>query len=271
MGTVSAASPRYGTALHQTTGGDDRPGRTSCSTRSACRCRTSPPRASTWRALRKLELKFGGAGMPATGSIQLSDVRFQEAAAGTKVYTDKLADVRRPPPARRWSSRGTRRHRRTALSRRRRRPRPRDRATACETASAAIASTRRGQAPPHGRPARRSRVRRRRVKVTVARKVGSRPQRARVTGEADLGQVVRRHGARQGPLPRCTRQRPSHTHAAAKRRRRDARKARRRRESAPRRHGRIGAVDASRGAAPSRPSRAATPATGAGPRSSRRA
>jgi hypothetical protein len=31
--------------------------------------------------------------MPATGSIQLSDVRFQEAAGGPTVFTDKLADV----------------------------------------------------------------------------------------------------------------------------------------------------------------------------------
>ena len=47
--------------------------------------------------VRKFELRFGGAGMPATGSIQLSDVRFQEAAGGPTVYTDKLADV--PPTA----------------------------------------------------------------------------------------------------------------------------------------------------------------------------
>jgi hypothetical protein len=42
-------------------------------------------------------LRFGGAGQPATGSIQLSDVRFQETVGGTAVYTDKLADV--PPTA----------------------------------------------------------------------------------------------------------------------------------------------------------------------------
>jgi hypothetical protein len=45
--------------------------------------------------LRKLELRFGGTGLPATGSIQIADVRFQEAASGPAVYTDKLADV--PP------------------------------------------------------------------------------------------------------------------------------------------------------------------------------
>ena len=43
----------------------------------------------------QVRARFGGAGKPATGSIQLSDVRFQEAAGGPTVYTDKLADV--PP------------------------------------------------------------------------------------------------------------------------------------------------------------------------------
>ena len=46
-------------------------------------------------SVRKLELRFGGAGQPATGSIQLADVRFQEAVGGPAVYTDKLADI--PP------------------------------------------------------------------------------------------------------------------------------------------------------------------------------
>ena len=95
VGTVSAASPRYGTALHQTTGGVTN--RTHI-VLNQIRVPLSDFAAQgvDLSALRKLELKFGGAGLPATGSIQLSDVRFQEAAAGTQVYTDKLADV---PPA----------------------------------------------------------------------------------------------------------------------------------------------------------------------------
>ncbi|MDA0141884.1 alpha/beta hydrolase [Solirubrobacter deserti] len=93
-GVVSAASPRYGNALHQTTG--------STTTRTHIVLNQIRVPLSDFAAqgvdlanLRKLELRFGGAGKPATGSIQLADVRFQEAAAGSAVYTDKLADV--PP------------------------------------------------------------------------------------------------------------------------------------------------------------------------------
>ncbi len=94
VGSVAAASPRYGTALHQTTG--------STTTRvhevlNEVRVPLTDFAAQgvDLASVRKLELKFGGTGMPATGSIQLSDVRFQEAASGSAVYTDKLADV--PP------------------------------------------------------------------------------------------------------------------------------------------------------------------------------
>ncbi len=94
VGSVAAASPRYGTALHQTTG--------STTTRVHEVLNEVRVPLSDFAAqgvdlanVRKFELKFGGTGMPATGSIQLSDVRFQEAASGPTVYTDKLADV--PP------------------------------------------------------------------------------------------------------------------------------------------------------------------------------
>ena len=77
-----------------------RPASTWCSTRSASRSSDFAAQGVDLANLRKLELRFGGAGMPATGSIQLSDVRFQEAAAGPTVYTDKLADVApTTPPA----------------------------------------------------------------------------------------------------------------------------------------------------------------------------
>ena len=139
MGTVAAASPRYGTALHQTTGGVTN--RTHI-VLNQIRVPLSDFAAQgvDLSALRKLELNFGGAGMPATGSIQLSDVRFQEAAAGTKVYTDKLADV---PPASPGAGVGAR-----DGDDGRRRAAPQTSTTAapsvvlCETASAAIASTR---------------------------------------------------------------------------------------------------------------------------------
>ncbi|HST39361.1 MAG TPA: alpha/beta hydrolase [Conexibacter sp.] len=40
------------------------------------------------RKVRKLELRFGEAGNPASGSIELSDVRFQEAVGGSRVLAD---------------------------------------------------------------------------------------------------------------------------------------------------------------------------------------
>jgi hypothetical protein len=92
VGSVAAASPRYGTALHQTTG--------ATTTRVHIVLNEIRVPLSDFAAqgldlanVRKLELQFGGPGMPASGSIQLSDVRFQEAAGGPTVLTDKLADV----------------------------------------------------------------------------------------------------------------------------------------------------------------------------------
>ena len=91
-GVVPAASPRYGNALHQTTGS------TTPRTHvvlNAIRVPLSDFKAQgvDLTSIRKVELRFGGPGQPATGSIQLSDVRFQEAVGGSAVYTDKLADV----------------------------------------------------------------------------------------------------------------------------------------------------------------------------------
>ena len=118
VGSVAAASPRYGTALHQTTG--------STTTRVHEVLNELRVPLSDFAAqgvdlanVRKFELKFGGSGMPATGSIQLSDVRFQEAASGPTVYTDKLADV--PPTVsagRDAGARGARPQRRTRPRRR---------------------------------------------------------------------------------------------------------------------------------------------------------
>lgn len=93
-GTVSAGLPRYGNALHQTTGS------TTARTHVVLNAIRVPLQDFAAQGVdlanvRKLELKFGEPGKPATGSIQLSDVRFQEAVGGSAVYTDKLADV--PP------------------------------------------------------------------------------------------------------------------------------------------------------------------------------
>jgi hypothetical protein len=92
VATVSAASPRYGTALHQSTG----------STTARMHVILNQIRVPLsdfaaqgvdLKAVRRLDLRFGDPGKPATGSIELADVRFQEAVTGPTVYTDKLADV----------------------------------------------------------------------------------------------------------------------------------------------------------------------------------
>jgi hypothetical protein len=99
VGTVAAAGPRYGTALHQSTG----------STTARMHIVLNQIRVPLsdfavqgvdLKTVRRLDLRFGDPGKPATGSIELADVRFQEAVSGPTVYTDKLADVPvTPPPA----------------------------------------------------------------------------------------------------------------------------------------------------------------------------
>jgi large repetitive protein len=88
--TVSAADPRYGTALLQTLGS------------STARVHVIlkdirvpledfSKQGIDLNRLRKLELRFGDAGMPQKGSIQLADVRFQEAPDGSDVLLDSTA------------------------------------------------------------------------------------------------------------------------------------------------------------------------------------
>src|SRR5690606_8632450 len=81
-GIVSAASPRYGNALHQTTG--------STTTRTHIVLNQIRVPLADFAAkgvdlanVRKLELRFGEPGQPATGSVQIADVRFQEAVGGS--------------------------------------------------------------------------------------------------------------------------------------------------------------------------------------------
>ncbi len=98
VGTVAAASPRYGTALHQTTG------TTTARTHIVLNQIRVPlgdfaAQGVDLTAVRRLDLRFGEPGKPATGSIELADVRFQESVSGPTVYTDKLADVPVTPPA----------------------------------------------------------------------------------------------------------------------------------------------------------------------------
>lgn len=86
-GVAAAGDPRYGNALHQTTG----------STTARVHIVLDQIRIPLddfaeqgvdLGEVRELELRFGGEGMPKTGSIQLADVRFQEAVDGTDVLLD---------------------------------------------------------------------------------------------------------------------------------------------------------------------------------------
>ncbi|WP_245604080.1 Ig-like domain-containing protein [Patulibacter minatonensis] len=89
-GTVSAASQRYGNALQPSVG----------STTSKVHILLHEIRVPLGdfaaqgvdlKTVRKVELRFGEAGKPAQGSVQLADVRFQEDTAGTKVLVDDAA------------------------------------------------------------------------------------------------------------------------------------------------------------------------------------
>jgi dienelactone hydrolase len=89
-GTVAAGSPRYGTALHQTIGNT---GARVHITLNGIRVPLTDfsTQGVDLTKIAKVELLFGGAGKPQTGSIELSDVRFQESVTGPTVFTDQLA------------------------------------------------------------------------------------------------------------------------------------------------------------------------------------
>jgi hypothetical protein len=85
--TVKAGSPRYGTALQQTLG--------SISARVHVILRDIRVPLADLSAqgvdlsqVRSIQLRFGGAGMPQSGSIQLADVRFQQPVGGSGVLLD---------------------------------------------------------------------------------------------------------------------------------------------------------------------------------------
>jgi hypothetical protein len=89
-GTVSAGDQRYGNALHPSVG----------STTPKLHVLLSEVRVPLadfaaqgvdLKTVRKVELRFGEPGKPAQGSVQLADVRFQEAAGGTGVLADDAA------------------------------------------------------------------------------------------------------------------------------------------------------------------------------------
>jgi hypothetical protein len=86
-GVVAAGDHRYGNALHQTTG--------SITPRVHIILNQIRVPLADFAAqgvdltrVRSLEMRFGGPGKPASGSIELADVRFQEPAGGSRVLTD---------------------------------------------------------------------------------------------------------------------------------------------------------------------------------------
>lgn len=88
--TVRAGDRRYGTALQQTTG--------SANARlhivlNQVRVPLTDFAGIDLSQIRKLTLSFGGSGYPASGSIQLADVRFQEDIAGPTSLTGRAGSA----------------------------------------------------------------------------------------------------------------------------------------------------------------------------------
>jgi hypothetical protein len=86
-GTVAAGDQRYGNALHPTVGS------TTSKTHVLLHQIRVPladfaAQGVDLTQVRKVELRFGEAGKPQQGSVQLADVRFQEATTGTNVLVD---------------------------------------------------------------------------------------------------------------------------------------------------------------------------------------
>ncbi|WP_241004339.1 alpha/beta hydrolase [Conexibacter sp. SYSU D00693] len=99
---VKAGDQRYGNALHPT------PGTTSSKVHVVTEQIRIPlsdfaAQGLDLRTVRRVDLRFGEPGFPASGSIQLSDVRFSEAAAGATVFADTTAA---DGPAQRHSAAG---------------------------------------------------------------------------------------------------------------------------------------------------------------------
>jgi large repetitive protein len=85
--TVDAGDPRYGTALQQTLGS------TSYRVHVILRDIRVPladlaAQGVDLSQVRSVQLRFGEAGMPQSGSIQLADVRFQQPVGGTDLLSD---------------------------------------------------------------------------------------------------------------------------------------------------------------------------------------
>jgi len=86
-GVVSAGSPLYGNALHQTTGNIS-PRVHVILDQIRVPLEDFAKQGVDLTKVRDLELRFGEAGKPQSGSIELADVRFQESVDGTDVLLD---------------------------------------------------------------------------------------------------------------------------------------------------------------------------------------
>ena len=84
---VAAGDPRYGNALHPTIG-NITPRVHIILNQIRIPLSDFAAQGVDLTRVRKLELRFGEAGKPRSGSIQLADVRFQESVDGPKVLTD---------------------------------------------------------------------------------------------------------------------------------------------------------------------------------------
>jgi large repetitive protein len=86
-GTVDAGDPRWGNALHMSTG-TNTPNTHIVLDQIRVPLSVFAAQGVNIHDLAKLQFRFGYDGMPTSGSIQLADVRFQETAAGSQILSD---------------------------------------------------------------------------------------------------------------------------------------------------------------------------------------
>ncbi|MDG4817648.1 alpha/beta hydrolase [Micromonospora sp. WMMD956] len=85
--TVDAGDPRWGNALHMSTG-TNTPNTHIVLDQIRVPLSEFAAQGVDVGSLAKLELRFGAGDLPKSGSIQLADVRFQESAAGARLLSD---------------------------------------------------------------------------------------------------------------------------------------------------------------------------------------
>src|SRR5262249_21390055 len=86
-GTVDAADPRWGDALHMSTG-TSTPNTHIVLDQVRVPLSVFAAQGVNIRSLAKLQFRFGVGDMPKSGSIEMADVRFQETTAGAQILSD---------------------------------------------------------------------------------------------------------------------------------------------------------------------------------------